>query len=50
VRSEEAPTFTSSQILTGNGQAYTVTFTTPGTYHYDCAVHGDAMPGTLVVQ
>jgi plastocyanin len=50
VRSEEAPTFASSQILTGNGQAYTVTFTTPGTYQYDCAVHGDAMTGTIVVQ
>ena len=50
VHSEEAPTFTSSNILTGNGQTYTFTFTTPGTYQYDCAVHGTAMTGTIVVQ
>jgi plastocyanin len=50
VRSEQAPTFTSSQTLTGNGQTYNFTFTTPGTYHYDCAVHGEAMTGTIVVQ
>ena len=50
VHSEEAPTFTSSSILTGNGQTYTFTFTTPGTYQYDCAVHGTAMTGTIVVQ
>jgi plastocyanin len=36
--------------LTGNGQTYSFTFTTPGTYHYDCAVHGVAMTGTIVVQ
>jgi plastocyanin len=50
VRSEEAPSFTSSDILTGNGMTYTFTFTSPGTYHYDCAVHGDDMTGTIVVQ
>lgn len=50
VLSEGAPTFTSSNTLTGSGQTYTFTFTTPGTYHYDCAVHGDAMTGTIVVQ
>jgi plastocyanin len=50
VHSEEAPAFTSSDILTGNGKTYTFTFTTPGTYQYDCAVHGDAMTGTIVVQ
>jgi plastocyanin len=50
VRSEEEPTFTSSDNLTGNGMTYQVTFTTPGTYQYDCAIHGDAMTGTIVVQ
>lgn len=52
VRSEAAPAphFTSSDNLTGNGMTYTFTFTTPGTYHYDCAVHGAAMTGTIVVQ
>lgn len=29
---------------------YSVTFPTAGTYHYDCAVHGAAMTGTVVVQ
>lgn len=50
VRSEEEPTFTSSNTLTGNGMTYTFTFNTPGTYQYDCAIHGDAMTGTIVVQ
>ena len=50
VQSEESPSFTSSANLTGTGQTYTFTFNTPGTYHYDCAVHGDAMTGTIVVQ
>ncbi len=50
VRSEEEPSFASSDNLTGNGQTYTFTFTTPGTYQYDCAIHGDAMTGTIVVQ
>jgi plastocyanin len=36
--------------MTGNGAAYEVTFPTPGTYRYDCAVHGSAMSGTVVVQ
>jgi plastocyanin len=50
VKSEGEPSFTSSSNLTGNGMTYTFAFTTPGTYHYDCAVHGDAMTGTIVVQ
>jgi plastocyanin len=50
VRSDAAPAFTSSQTMTGNGQTYTFAFTTPGTYHYDCAIHGSAMTGTIVVQ
>ncbi len=54
VRSEDAqgtlPSFTSSQVLTGNGQTYSVTFTAAGTYQYDCAVHGALMTGTVVVQ
>lgn len=29
---------------------YQVTFTTPGTYTYDCAVHGAAMSGTIIVR
>ena len=50
VRSEAEPAFTSSQTLTGSGKTYTFAFTTPGTYHYDCAIHGSAMTGTIVVQ
>ena len=29
---------------------YQVTFTMPGTYTYDCAVHGAAMSGTVIVR
>lgn len=50
VRSEGSPSFTSSPTLTGDGQAYSLTFDAPGTYQYDCVVHGSAMTGTLVVQ
>ncbi|HEY3118484.1 MAG TPA: plastocyanin/azurin family copper-binding protein [Chloroflexota bacterium] len=50
VESEGAPGFTSSAILTGNGTTYSFTFTVPGSYQYDCAVHGAAMSGTIVVQ
>ena len=50
VQSQGTPTFPSSAILTGNGQTYSFTFTTPGSYAYDCAVHGAAMSGTIVVR
>jgi plastocyanin len=50
VQSTGSPGFQSSQILTGNGMVYTFTFTQAGTYHYDCAVHGSLMTGTVVVQ
>jgi hypothetical protein len=50
VESEGAPNFTSSDILTGGGSTHQVTFATPGTYRYDCAVHGAAMSGTIVVR
>jgi plastocyanin len=50
VRSQGDPSFTSSDIKTGSGMTYTFAFTTPGTYQYDCAVHGNAMTGTIVVQ
>lgn len=50
VQSIDAPSFTSSTIMTGGGSTYSVTFNTPGTYKYDCAVHGLAMSGTVIVQ
>jgi len=34
----------------GVGLTYTVVFNTPGTYNYDCLVHGNLMTGTIVVQ
>jgi plastocyanin len=50
VESEGSPSFTSSEILTGDGKTYAFTFTAPGTYQYDCLVHGSAMTGRIVVQ
>src|SRR5213076_3248025 len=50
VRSQGATGFTSSAVETGDGKTYSVTFTTPGSYAYDCAVHGAAMSGTIVVR
>jgi plastocyanin len=50
VQSQGSTTFASSPIVSGNGQTYAVTFTAPGTYQYDCAVHGTAMTGTIVVR
>lgn len=50
VQSDASPSFASSAILSGDGKTYSVTFNTPGTYRYDCAVHGLAMAGTIVVQ
>ena len=35
--------------MTGPGQTYSFTFTTPGSYQYDCAFHGQMMTGTIVV-
>jgi plastocyanin len=50
VQSVGSPSFTSSAIQTGSGKTYQFTFTAPGTYQYDCAVHGQMMTGTIVVQ
>jgi len=50
VQSQGSTAFSSGPIMGGNGQTYAVTFTTPGTYQYDCAVHGMAMSGTIVVR
>jgi len=50
VESEGSTSFASSPIMSGNGQTYAVTFTAAGTYQYDCAVHGTAMRGTIVVR
>jgi plastocyanin len=50
VQSLGNPGFSSSQILSGNGQTYSFTFTAPGVYQYDCAVHLTAMTGRIVVK
>jgi len=49
VQSQGSTSFASSATMTGNG-TYAVTFTAPGTYQYDCAVHGQLMTGTIVVR
>lgn len=32
------------------GMSYQYTFSNPGTYHYECGIHGPRMSGTIVVQ
>jgi hypothetical protein len=49
VQSVGSSSFSNSGIKTGSG-TYAVQFTAPGTYRYDCAVHGTAMTGTILVQ
>jgi plastocyanin len=36
--------------ILSQGQSGSLTFTVAGTFNYDCAVHGAAMKGTVVVQ
>ena len=48
VRSVGTPSFVSSETHTGSG-TYVATFSTAGTYKYDCSVHGQGMTGTIVV-
>jgi len=50
IQSQGPTAFASSPIMSGNGQRYAVKFAAPGTYPYDCAVHGTVMRGTIVVQ
>jgi plastocyanin len=50
VESEGSPSFLSSGIMMGSGTVYTFQFTTRGRYDYNCAVHGSAMTGTIVVR
>ena len=48
VQSTGTTTFTSSSIKTTG--TYSFTFADPGTYTYDCAVHGTIMTGVIVVR
>ena len=49
VQSTGSPSFTSSGILSGAGNTYQFKFAAPGTYQYDCAIHGQLMTGRIVV-
>jgi plastocyanin len=49
VQSLGTPSFTSSGVQTSSGRTYQVTFSTPGKYQYNCAVHGNLMTGVVVV-
>jgi plastocyanin len=49
-QSTGTPSFTSSALLTGNGQTYEFQFTQAGTYTYNCAEHGNLMTGRIVVR
>ena len=42
--------FRSSVVMSAANSSYVITLNTPGTYTYDCAVHGAAMSGRIVVQ
>jgi plastocyanin len=50
VQSVGSTIFRNSTVQTGDGSTYQVVFSQPGTYQYQCAVHGAAMSGTIVVQ
>ena len=50
IQSLASPSFPTGTVLTGDGNTYRVTFTTAGTYQYDCLVHGAMMPGRIVVR
>lgn len=49
VRSLGTPSFVDSGNLRGAGSSYTMSFATPGTYRYDCEIHGSDMTGRIVV-
>jgi len=48
VESTGSPSFTNSTVKTSG--TYAFTFNTPGTYTYDCLVHGALMTGRVVVR
>ena len=50
VASIGTPAFTSGPVETGSGNIYELTFTTPGVYRYNCAIHGNLMTGVVVVR
>jgi plastocyanin len=50
VQSTGTTHFTSSGDITGDNQTYQFMFTAAGTYTYNCALHGNAMTGRIVVR
>jgi plastocyanin len=44
------PTFPESQDMLEPGSKYSFTFRAPGTYTYECEIHGAPMTGRIVVQ
>jgi plastocyanin len=50
VRSLNSPVFRNSVVMSGDGSTYQLVARRPGTYQYDCAIHGAAMTGMIVVQ
>jgi len=48
VASIGTPSFRSSDVITGYG-TYSTSFNAPGTYRYNCAIHGNMMSGMIVV-
>ena len=52
IRSTGVPpaVFRNSVVMSGAGATYSVRLIHPGTYDYDCAVHGAAMSGRIVVK
>ena len=50
IQSLGSPIFRNSQVKSGDGSIYQVVFRRAGTYQYDCAIHGAAMTGTIVVR
>jgi plastocyanin len=41
--------FRNSVVMSGANSTYSITFRNPGTYPYQCMVHGAAMTGRIVV-
>jgi len=50
IRSTNTPNFDSSPTQRAAGSEYRATFSEPGTYGYDCSVHGSPMTGQIVVR
>jgi plastocyanin len=50
IRSLGLTIFRNSVVKSADGSTYQAAFVRPGTYQYDCAIHGAAMTGAVVVR